>query len=178
MSVAVSISGTDMDSVPTLKPFGAHRPLHRLAAVRQQEGLSRRTVARHLGVTPGQVQEEEQECNDLPLSKLYAWQQVLNVPIGDLLVEGEGELSVPIMQRAQLLRIMKTVRTILERSKQMSIRRMAQVLSDQLEELMPELKEVGSWPSVGQRRNSRELGQAAQRRLSQEALIELERDVF
>ncbi len=110
----------------------------------------------------------------LAAEPLYAWQDVLKVPLAELLVDGDGELSTPILQRAQLLRIMKTVKTIFERSKQTSIRRLAQVMIDQLLEVMPELKEVGSWPAVGQRRTSRELGQAACRRLCYEALLDLD----
>ena len=88
------------------------------------------------------------------------------MPIEELLVESDAALSIPVMKRAQLLRIMKTVVAILERSKQKSIRRMAQFLVEQLLEAMPELQEIGPWPAVGQRRTSKDLGQAAFRRLS------------
>jgi len=178
MSVAVSSLAAAASAAPAVESFPVRRPLHRLAAVRQQEGVSRRTVARHLGLTPSQVQQQEQEYTDLPLSALYAWQEALNVPVTELLVENGGELSMPVLRRAQLLRVMKTVRTILQRSKQVSVKRLAQTLADQLVEIMPELSQVGPWPAVGQRRTSRELGQAAQRRLSAEALFELERDYW
>ena len=173
MSVAVSmVSAAETGHVPLVKAYQGHRPLHRLAAARQQEGVSRRAIARRLGIAPSQVQQQEDECADVPLSTLYAWQEVLNVPVAELLVEGDYELSAPILRRAQMLRMMKTVQTILERSKQASIRRMAQFMVDQLLEVMPELKEIGPWPAVGQRRTSRELGQAACRRLCYEALVE------
>jgi len=42
---------------------------------------------------------------------------------------------------------------------------MAQVLVDQLIELMPELKDVNPWHAVGKRRTQNEVGQAAERRL-------------
>lgn len=176
MSVVMStVTVGETQYVPVAKTFPRqHRPLHRLSEARQQEGLSRRAMARRLGITPSQVQQQEDACADLPLSALYAWQEVLKVPLTELLVEGENELSAPILQRAQLLRIMKTVKTIFERSKQVAVRRLAQVMIDQLLELMPELKEVGSWPAVGQRRTSRELGQAACRRLCYEALLDLD----
>lgn len=167
MSVAIStLSGTENGHPVVVKPFRLRRPLHRLKSVRQSEGVSRRTVARRLGISPGQVAEQEQEDRDMPLSALYAWQEVLGVPVTELLAESDEPLSTPVMRRAQFLRVMRTVKTILERSKQVSIRRMAQVLADQLTEIMPELEHVGPWPAVGQRRTSRELGQAALRRLS------------
>jgi transcriptional regulator with XRE-family HTH domain len=173
MSTAISMdSALESNHVPVVKAFRGRRPLHRLAEVRQQEGVSRRAMARRLGIAPSQVQQQEDECTDLPLSALYAWQEVLKVPLIELLVEGDDELSLPILRRAQMLRMMKTVKTILERSKQASVRRMAQVLADQLLEAMPELKEIGSWPLVGQRRTSRELGQAAFRRLSCDAILD------
>jgi transcriptional regulator with XRE-family HTH domain len=176
MSIAMSTATVgQVEDVSLVNAFPRqHRPLHRLAEAREQEGLSRRAMARRLGITPSQVQQQEDACSDLPLSALYAWQDVLQVPLAELLVEGEYELSPPILRRAQLLRIMKTVQTILERSRQASIRRMAQVMIDQILEVMPELKEVGSWPAVGQRRTSRELGQAASRRLCYEALLDID----
>ncbi len=150
-------------------PVGSYpvgRPLHRLAKVRRQEGISRRMLARHLGMPLSKIEEQERETSDISLSTLYAWQAVLDVPIEELLVESDAALSIPVMKRAQLLRIMKTVMAILERSKQKSIRRMAQFLVEQLQEAMPELKEIGPWPAVGQRRSSKDLGQAAFRRLN------------
>ncbi len=56
---------------------------------------------------------------------------------------------------------MKTASAILQRSQQLSIRRMAQVLVEQLIELMPELAEVSPWNAVGQRRTLSETGKAA-----------------
>jgi len=61
------------------------------------------------------------------------------------------------------LRIMKTVRAIRETTKCVSIERMATMLEQQLVEIMPELKEVSAWHSVGQRRSHDELGRTAER---------------
>ncbi len=144
----------------------ADRPLHRLAQIREREGVSRRTIARRLHLDVADVKTQEQENADLLLSHLYEWQKVLDVPIGELLVESSDPLSMPVLKRARLVRLMKTARTILERAQQASIRRMAQVLIDQLLEIMPELETVNPWHAVGQRRTRAELGQAAQRHLS------------
>ena len=144
----------------------ADRPLHRLAAVRQQQGVTRRTLARRLGMDISTVKWQELSTSDLSLSKLYKWQEVLEVPVAELLVESEETLSAPVLRRAQLVRLMKTAAAILERSQQVAIRRMAQMLVEQLIEIMPELASVGPWHTVGRRRTRNEMGQAAQRRLS------------
>ena len=65
-----------------------------------------------------------------------------------------------------MVHLMKTAGAILERAQQIPIRRMAQMLIDQLCEVMPELKTVSPWHAVGHRRTSDELGQAAYRRIS------------
>ena len=144
----------------------ADRALHRLAYIRRREGISRRTIARRLQLELGDVKSQEKENADLLLSHLYEWQEVLDVPIAELLVESSDPLSKPVLKRARMVRLMKTARTILERAQQASIRRMAQVLIDQLLELMPELETVTPWHAVGQRRTRAELGQAAERHLS------------
>jgi transcriptional regulator with XRE-family HTH domain len=149
------------------------RPLQRLAAVRQQQGISRRTVARRLNVDIATVREQEDESTDISLTQLYQWQQALEVPVSELLIEGDDSLSAPIMQRAQLLRLMKSALTIHENTKQETIRRMAQTLIDQLLEIMPELAGVGPWHTVGQRRRLNELGVAADRRLSDDVFLDL-----
>ena len=70
-------------------------------------------------------------------------------------METEEPLSAPVMKRAQMVRLMKTAQAILERSSQPSIRRMAQTMTEQLIEIMPELADVGPWHAVGKRRRSR-----------------------
>ena len=156
-------------------PYG-QRPLHRLGQVRRLQGVSRRTIARRLGTDTTNIKAQEAETTDIPLSALYRWQEVLQVPIEELLVEAGDDLSPPILKRAQLVRLMKTVAAILQRTQQAGVRRMAQTLVDQLIELMPELREIGPWHAVGQRRTQDELGQVVHRRLSAEALADLMHD--
>jgi transcriptional regulator with XRE-family HTH domain len=153
--------------VPVITP-APQRPLHRLAEVRHRQGISRRKVARRLNIDVATVKHQEQPTTDMPLSALYAWQEVLDAPIAELLVDSDEPLSAPILRRAQMVRLMKTAGAILERAQQLSIRRMAQMLIDQLCAVMPELKMVGPWHAVGHRRTSDELGQAAYRRISTE----------
>lgn len=170
MSVAdYSFTGFSASALP---PVGAEasRPLHRLAAVRRLQGVSRRAIARRLNVDIATVKLQEQETSDLPLSVLYQWQEMLEVPVAELLLESEEQLSPPIEHRARMVRVMKTVLAISERTNQASVRRMAQNLAAQLMELMPELKGVSAWHAVGQRRRLDEYGRAAERRLTRDCL--------
>jgi hypothetical protein len=50
---------------------------------------------------------------------------------------------------------------------------MAQTLVEQLIEIMPELRGVSAWHTVGKRRRLDELGVAAERSLSEEVFIDL-----
>jgi transcriptional regulator with XRE-family HTH domain len=134
------------------------RPLHRLAEVRQQQGVTLRNVARRMRVDLKTVRHQEDNLTDLTLTQLYAWQQVLDVPVADLLVDDAGPLSPAVKQRAQLVRVMKTAVAMLEQCDSSKTKRMAQTLIDQLLDIMPELKEVGAWHTVGQRRTVHEIG--------------------
>jgi hypothetical protein len=108
------------------------------------------------------------------LSDLYRWQEALGVPLAELIGEPDAALSPPVQLRSLLLRVMKTARSIQQKARQTSVRRLIETLVDQLLEVMPELKDTGAWPSVGQRRKQSDLGQAFFRRLSQEFVADLE----
>jgi transcriptional regulator with XRE-family HTH domain len=160
---------------PTTSSPAANRPLHRLGEVRQREGLTQRKVARLLGISIREVERQEQPSSDMLLSDLHRWQKVLGVPVAELLDESDGGLSPPVLLRVRLLRAMKTVRSIQERARQVSMRRLAEMLVDQLVEIMPELKDTAAWPAVGPRRPRRDLGQAFHRGRSFHPLNELDR---
>ena len=61
----------------------ADKPLHRIAHVREREGVSLRGVSRKMKVQVRELKQQERENADLRLSDLYRWQQVLEVPIAD-----------------------------------------------------------------------------------------------
>jgi len=145
-------------------------PLHRIADVRRQQGVTLRNVARRLGVSLPLVRRQEQPDCDLRLSDLLRWQQVLEVPVAELLVEGEGQLSGPVLERSRMVKLMKTAAAIRERSREAAIVRMVEMLVDQVLEIMPELADVTPWHSVGQRRTGEELGRAARTVVSEELL--------
>lgn len=138
---------------------------HRINEVRQQQGVSIRTAARHLKLDTATVREQENATTDLKISDLCRWQEVLEVPLADLLVDNGAPLSQPVMERARLVRLMKTAAAIEEKAESSSVKRLAKMMMDQLIEVMPELKEVSAWHSVGQRRSLDEVGQIVERRL-------------
>jgi hypothetical protein len=105
-----------------------------------------------------QLRQQEASDSDVRLSDLYRWQEALEVPVADLLSENTMGLSSPIQQRAQLVRIMKTVVALLEASQQPKIHRMATMLREQLIQLMPELESIVGWPAVGSRRPAEDVG--------------------
>ena len=146
------------------------RSLHRIEEVRKQQGVSLRSAARRMGTEVSRLKAEENAGADLRLSDLYRWQQALDVPVTDLLVEQTEPLSRPVMQRAQMVRVMKTAAAILEQTESGPLQTMAQTLVAQLVEIMPELAQVGSWHTVGQRRSLDDYGRAFDRRLSDDAL--------
>jgi transcriptional regulator with XRE-family HTH domain len=148
--------------------------LHYLRSVREREGISIRSVARHLHVNPSVLKAQEVETTDLPLSVLHQWAAALNVPIVELVAEPTTELSLPLLNRARLLRVMKTARAILEQSSQLRVKRTAQMLVEQLVDLMPELAEVIPWNSTGSGRRRRDLGRAARLRLPAELMRDLD----
>jgi len=104
--------------------------------------MSREEAARRLKVDVSVVKQQERETTDLPLSILYQWQQLLNVPLSELVVDASDPLEVSRLPRPQMLAMAKTGLWILEKTKQTSIRRMAQTLLNQLVELMPDLREM------------------------------------
>jgi hypothetical protein len=147
-------------------PADAPAPLHRIAEVRRQQGVSLRAARQSLGITSEHVHRQEQEGYDLLLSELYNWQRVLDVPVSELLVEPTRQLSQPISKRAMMVKVMKTAATILEAAQHAETKTLAQRLVEQLLEIMPELEGVSAWPSVGQRRSLDEVGRIAQHPLS------------
>lgn len=161
-----------MDGSPQVN-LPVKQPLHRLAAVRRLQGISQRTLARRMNVEVAEVKRQEEETSDLPLSTLYLWQKALDVPLVELLVESDDRVSQPLMQRAQLVRLMKTAMAIMEQADQEPICLMTQTLIDQLTEMMPELQGVSPWHTVGKHRRLDELGIAAQRSLSDEVFMDL-----
>lgn len=129
------------------------KKLHRVAEVRASQGVSERTMCRRLNIDVKQLRAIEDPTFDLSLSELAIIREALEVPFADLLVENDT-LSRPVQERAQMLKIMKTVVSIKECKLPPRAARLAQMLCEQMIEIMPELAEVGGWPEFGSRRGS------------------------
>lgn len=140
---------------------GGARHLHRIAEVRRLQGVTLRNVSRRLGVSLATVRRQEQADCDLRLSDLLQWQEVLEVPVAELLVEGDGQLSGPVLQRSRMVKLMKTAAAIREHAHDAMLVRMVSMLIDQILEIMPELADVTPWHTVGQRRTLDDLGRTA-----------------
>lgn len=155
-------------------PRASARPaaIQKLSEARRRQGLSIRCVAQRLGRTVHEVRTQEDEHSDLLVSELYRWQEALEVPIEELLADPEDALSPRIMMRAQLLKVMKTARAIRRQARSESERRLGKLLIEQLLEIMPELKEVSGWPTVGHRRRADEIGRIAENPISDDWLHE------
>jgi transcriptional regulator with XRE-family HTH domain len=142
------------------------KPLHRLQQVRQQQRISARTVAQRLDVSVSEVRSQEDALTDLSLSLLYQWQQALDVPVVELLVDHQLNLSPPVLQRAQMVRLMKTVASIVDHADNAPVQRLSTMLLEQMLEIMPELKDVGPWQASGSHRTLDEAGAAYDRRVT------------
>jgi transcriptional regulator with XRE-family HTH domain len=149
------------------------RPLHRLGAARRQEEVSRRNVARRLGITVEDVRQQECQTTDLPLSVLHQWARILSLPVGELVEEPDESLPTPLLNRAQLVRVMKTAMAILEQTRDPRTKRLTRTMIDQLIDIMPELRGINAWHAVGKRRRRNELGIAAERSLSEEIFMDV-----
>jgi transcriptional regulator with XRE-family HTH domain len=159
--------------VPPTQADESEGRLHRIRSVRLRQGVSLRSAARNMGSDVRSLRMQEQESTDLRLSDLRRWQKALDVPLQELVEDGDGPLSRPVMERARLVRLMKTAMAIREHSDSDGIQRMAENLVNQLVEIMPELKDVSAWHTYGQRRSLDEYGRIMERRYSDDSIREI-----
>jgi transcriptional regulator with XRE-family HTH domain len=115
------------------------KPLHRLAAVREDKRLSVRDLACRLHMTPEDIRLLELGDVDAPLSTIYEWAVALEVPVAELLVDEDAVLPFPRLTRQQALGLMQTAQVILRAAARPSTQRLAQTLINQLVEIAPEL---------------------------------------
>jgi transcriptional regulator with XRE-family HTH domain len=164
------LTGSMLTPVVTNNEVSDEQRLHRIRTVRLQQGVSLRSAARHIGTDVRSLRRQEQESTDLRISDLHKWQKALDVPLMELVEDTDEPLSRPVMERARLIRLMKTAAAIHERSPSEALKRMAETMVNQLVEIMPELKEVSPWHTYGQRRSLDEYGRVAERCVSDEFL--------
>ncbi len=159
---SLHVNGNSAPHMFSKKERCSRDPLHRLPAVRRQEGISQRSMARRLGISVSALKSQEDEFADLRLSTIRKWSIVLKVPVAELLLEPEDGLAPHLETRGRLVRVMKTAKALVAKVRRTEARRLADMLVDQLVDIFPELKEVGPWHSVGKRRTDDELGRVAQ----------------
>jgi len=152
------------------------RQLHRIAEVRRLQGVTLRNVSRRLGASLAVVRRQEEPDCDLRVSDLLQWQEVLEVPIAELLVESEGQLSGPVLERSRMVKLMKTAAALREQNHDINTGRMVTMLIDQILELMPELADVTPWHTVGQRRTLDDVGRTGRCTISEEVFRKPLRD--
>ena len=162
MTVAMSFPPCDAGAKPC-RVRAQQKRFHRVATVRREQEVSLRSAARRAGWSLPEVRAKEDETRDLCVSDLLKWQQVLDVPLLDLLLDPEPTLSRPVMERARLLRLMKTVLALREIVSGARSQRLVSRLVGQLVEIMPELENANAWPSVGKPRQTDEFGLIAER---------------
>lgn len=149
------------DNETHIQPVVLPDPMHRLQEVRTEQGLSLRTISKRTGIDMKDLKRQEETNEDLLLSDLYRWQAALEVPIADLLVDTLAPLSPTIRERAQLVKIMKTVMALTEVVGTVRAQRMVEMLREQLVEIMPELEQIVGWPRFGARRPADYMGKIA-----------------
>ena len=153
-----------------LSPSGGGRPLQRLAEVQREQSVSDRTMASRLRLTLEGLRRQQSPTCDLLLSQLYRWQEALDVPIADLLVEPGPALAPVVERRARLVKMMKTVRSLQLAANTPNIGALIEHLAEQLVALMPELVHIDSWPIVGKRRTSGDIAPIEERLVPDSAL--------
>jgi hypothetical protein len=154
-SSAVSPSAVSPSAVSpsAVSSSAVQRRLNRVAEVRCSQGISDRSMCKRLNIDLGRLRELEDPCRDLSISELMLLQTALEVPLVDL-IEDSNSMSRPTLERAKMVRVMKTASAIGECKLTVRAQRLAQMLKEQLIELMPELSEVSPWPQFGSRRSS------------------------
>ncbi len=119
---------------------------HHIRSTCKAEGVSARKVARRWKISLKEVRRQLNESTDLRLSELHRWQALLRVPFAELLpANAELALANPVSRRSQLIKAMKTVMSIQDAARQVSVQRLVSALIDQLTVIMPELAEVERW---------------------------------
>ena len=152
---------SSLDCMPTVREASKTceaASLHRIAEVRAQQGLSLRAISRRSGIDIQDLKQQELPDSNLTLIDLTRWARALEVPIENLIVDHDSELSDPVQSRAAMVKVMKTVVALTEVATSPRVVRLTTMLREQLIELMPELAEIGGWPNFGSRRPSDQQG--------------------
>ena len=144
--------------------------IHRLASVRKQERVSWKSLSRRTGIPIGELKLQENEGQDLRLSTLQKWHQAFNVPIEELVVEPDDRITPSLELKAHLIKVTKTILLLLEQCEDETTKILAKRLFDELIQIMPELKEVGPWPTRNRPRDPNDVPRRVEQQISTDLL--------
>jgi len=119
----------------------ASRPqgiLHRIREVRASKGVGIETVAAELGKSPATIVLEENPETDLRLSVLRQWSQVLDVSIGDLIIERPEYAGIPGLTSQRLKQLETTAEKLVEMTTDKATLTFARGLRHQIREFFEE----------------------------------------
>ena len=145
-------------------------PLHRLREIRAQQDVTLRALSRKMHVPMREVRAQEDPTCDLPLTALYRWQQALRVPASEILVEPGDKLSSPVNIRARLLRMMKTIVTILDKPQPERTANLLENLRNEILAVMPEIESIDRWHGSNATRGADDIAAAVLRQIDEELL--------
>ena len=134
--------------------------IHRIREVRQKQGVQLRMVERHLGLTRSDAREIEHPEHDLRVSELVKFAVLLNVPVGELLIDAECDEIIKM--RGLVLRLCRIANTLLERAPNQDVRILAESIRNQIIEVMPQVDDQHGLLSVGSLRTGDEMGRIAE----------------
>jgi transcriptional regulator with XRE-family HTH domain len=140
------------------------KPLHRLEAARLEQHVTRRSLARRMGVTVAVVKEEERADADVAVSTLRRWEQALQVPMVELLDNPLDTLAPDVAARARLVRALGLAKALAVRSTGRTREAAAEIV-EHLSQLVPEAGQVRALLS-GNGRQPIRYGRAAERPVS------------
>jgi len=146
------------------------QPLHRIREIRAQQEVTLRALARKMHMPMRDVRTQEDPSCDLPLTALYRWQQALRVPASEILVEPGDKLSSPVNIRARLLRMMKTIVTILDKPQSERTTNLLENLRNEILAVMPEIENIDRWHGSNATRGADDIAAAVLRQIDEELL--------
>jgi hypothetical protein len=117
-----------------------------------------------------EVRAQEDPTCDLSLTALYRWQQALRVPAAEILVEPGDKLSSPVNVRARLLRMMKTIVTILDKPQPERTANLLENLRNEILAVMPEIENIDRWHGSNGTRGADDIAAAVLRQIDEELL--------
>jgi transcriptional regulator with XRE-family HTH domain len=109
--------------------------MHRLGTVRRQQRVSLDEVAQRLSLPLEVVLSQESEGSNPRLSELWAWQEVLGIPVERLLIDPGGLVERPLLERSKMSQLLKIASRIRDEAATSSVLRAAEVLVAQLREM-------------------------------------------